>query len=608
MQTYFQVVIATKRGKQGRTSPMHDSAEPLKKKRGDGDSDDEDDGPRKARKSTHKKDDDFDDLMDEVEKIKQKYKKGPEVDDLEKYRPKNFYKEEDVDFTRTEEDVDDYPWESNYQIGPDTLLLATRGPEFNARVRDYRRELWGDGAPLVRQGFLGYRNQDITVRERRRFTDLVREDPNIAKTVQQTTKISEQLQNGAPRKITTTTVTGVPDAVRKNADGSYGPIFKNRLRDVCFVENAGQLILKCSVIGNPPPEVTWRQHESVLAEDGRHRMIREGNLCMLTIIRPTLADLGEYSCTASNEHGKDVCSARLVTGNTPDRPGRPEIQMSSDTEVLMTWETPEMSTYLEGITYKVEARPAGDDDHFAKWTTISDNVDDEAVVIKHLASQGIYQFRVTARNGFGWGLPSLTSRIIRTHKRGAPKLQIESLRDEMKLSVITMPQRKGRSDPGLTEISEEAEEEASEEELSADESVVSRSSEHQPLTLNRSEDPLSRFQLENAIFQSRYTLVRNAVDTKSTVAKHVVAKIRVKSNENPAELSEEFEVLKSAQHENVVSLIAAYEKNNCLLLFTERLHENIFDRFTYLENYNEEQIALTIRQITAALHWIHFRG
>uniref|UniRef100_A0A914QDA6 Uncharacterized protein n=1 Tax=Panagrolaimus davidi TaxID=227884 RepID=A0A914QDA6_9BILA len=336
-------------------------------------------------------------------------------------------------------------------------------------------------------------------------------------------------------------------------------------------------------------------------------MIREGTLCLLTIIRPTQADIGEYSCEAKNEFGTDICSARIVTGYTPGRPGRPDIELSSDTEVLLRWETPEASTYLEGITYKVEARPAGDNDHFVKWTCISDNVDDEAVVVKHLVPQGIYQFRVTAKNGFGWGLPSLTSRIIRTHPRGTPKLQLDILRDQMKLSVITMPVRKGKSDPGLAEISEEAEEEASEEELSIDESIISKTSEP-PLSLNKSDDPLSRFQLENPIFQSRYTLVRNAVDTKSTVAKHVVAKIRVQSKESPADLAEEFETLKAAQHENVVSLFAAYEKNSCLLLFTERLYENIFDRFTYPDNYNEEQIALTIRQLTAALHWIHFRG
>lgn len=68
----------------------------------------------------------------------------------------------------------DFAWESSYQIGPETLLLPARGARFNARVRDYRRELWGDSAPFVLSGELGYRNQEVTVRERRRYTDLIR--------------------------------------------------------------------------------------------------------------------------------------------------------------------------------------------------------------------------------------------------------------------------------------------------------------------------------------------------------------------------------------------------------------------------------------------------
>ncbi|KAE9550262.1 hypothetical protein FO519_006523 [Halicephalobus sp. NKZ332] len=600
----MEVVIATKRGRQGRSSPMRDSAHPLKKK-GDGEDDDEEVGPKTARRSIHF-DPDFDDLMNEVDRLKKKYKTVD--DDLDKYRPKHFYKEQDLDLHREEEDIDDYPWESDYQIGPDTLLLATRGPEFNARVRDYRRELWGDGASLVRQGYLGYRNQDITVRERRRYTDLIREDPEISKTVKQTVQNSEVFQNGAMRRVKTTNVISVPSAVKKNPDGTFGAIFRSRLRDVPFAENAGQLSFSCYVIGNPPPEVTWFHHDKLLVEDGRHRIHREGDKCTLNILRPTLADIGDYSCHAINEHGKDTCSGRLVTGEIPGRTGRPEIELSSDSEVLLTWEPPESNTFLEGITYKVEARPAGDDDYFAKWTTISDNVDDEAALIKHLAPQGIYQFRVTAKNGFGWGIPSLTSRIIRTHPRGAPKLQQDFLRDQLKFTIITMPVRKHKKDPGLTEISEEAEEEASEEELSADDSVTSLSKESRPLNLETSEDPLSRFQLENEIFKGMYTIVRNAVDTKALVTKHVVAKVRIQSKEHPAKLSEEFEALKAAQHENVVTLFAAYERNNTLLLFTERLYEGIFDRFCYPDYYNEEQVALSMRQLTAALHWIHFKG
>lgn len=34
----------------------------------------------------------------------------------------------------------------------------------------------------------------------------------------------------------------------------------------------------------------------------------------LTILDPIVADIGEYSCTASNEHGSDKCSCRVVTG------------------------------------------------------------------------------------------------------------------------------------------------------------------------------------------------------------------------------------------------------------------------------------------------------
>lgn len=49
-------------------------------------------------------------------------------------------------------------------------------------------------------------------------------------------------------------------------------------------------------------------------------------------------------------------------------------------------------------------------------------------------------------------------------------------------------------------------------------------------------------------------------------------------------------------------------RKDCLLLFTERLHENVFERFTYRDSYNEEQICLTIRQLASALHWIHFKG
>jgi len=94
-------------------------------------------------------------------------------------------------------------------------------------VRDYRRELWGDGAPYVVGGILGDRNADISVRERRRFTDLIKEDPEIAKSVANVMQDLSSKHEGALRRIQTeiTHLASLPSA--KTTDGS-------KLGEICI--------------------------------------------------------------------------------------------------------------------------------------------------------------------------------------------------------------------------------------------------------------------------------------------------------------------------------------------------------------------------------------
>lgn len=58
------------------------------------------------------------------------------------------------------------------------------------------------------------------------------------------------------------------------------------------------------------------------------------------------------------------------------------MELAADTEVLVTWEPPEIATFIEGIVYRLECRLAGENDHFAPFTVISDHIEDEAVVVK----------------------------------------------------------------------------------------------------------------------------------------------------------------------------------------------------------------------------------
>uniref|UniRef100_A0A183BTP3 Protein kinase domain-containing protein n=1 Tax=Globodera pallida TaxID=36090 RepID=A0A183BTP3_GLOPA len=547
-------------------------------------------------------DTEFDLLMDAVDRIKQdnlakqrepkkRQYRGEDLDELEKYRPQDSAcREFELEVQRQKQPLyeQDFAWESRYQIGPDTLLIPTCGARFNARVRDYRRELWGDSAPYVTLGVLGFRNQEVTVRERRRYTDLIREDQQIAKSVDTVTEGLLQQHEGAQRRIQGDENGQIKAENGKNGSlKKYSPVFRDRLRDAYFCDGTATAVMECHPVGNPTPEVTFFHHESAICDDGRHQITRNGNTWRLTILRPmTGVDTGEYSCVAQNELGRDRC------------------------------------VYA-----------------FSAWTVVSTCVEDEAVVVKHLIPLGIYQFRVTAHNEFGWGTPSITSRIIRCHPRGIPKLNLGVLRREgRQFTVVTMPQKTGRKGAGLTQIAEafmeQREEEAMEEQEEGEQvgQVQSEAAEtngeenesngngngkQRLVPLNTTEDPLKRFQLESELFRGQFSVIRYAVDSKTGA--HCTVKIRAAPSHGslmfatPVERMRaarmEHETLAECQSANVARLIAAYSSDSAfLLLFTERLYENLFQRFVRLESYTEEQIAFTVRQIASALRWIHFKG
>ncbi|CAB3407314.1 unnamed protein product [Caenorhabditis bovis] len=580
----MEVLIATKRGKPGFLPPGELAP----------DIDDEDafmDERKKQLKPTdHDDDDGFKDEKDKLERDKNR--RTVDLNSLDKYRPGNFYKD-DLDGHHPGYDIDDSPWDSHYQIGPDTYLMAAKGAAFNSRVRNYRQELFGVGAPTVKQGFLGVRNRDITVRERRRYTDILREAAqNLEpKSNEHATSLEKAPSANAIDRIKADIEKVAPSATKKNADGTFAPIFTSRLRDVYLRKNQAA-VFECSVAASPTPKIVWDFQGKLLESNERVRVEHEHNVARLVINNPAPYDLGEYVCVATNEFGVDKTCCRLISGETPARPGRPECALSSDTEMFVQWEAPEGPTYLEGITYRLECRNAGPDDAGAPWVTVSERIDDESVVIKHLSPLGIYQFRVIAQNGFGVGVPSLSSRIVQTHGKGAPKLQIDVLRSQIRLNVVSMPSNR------LGGISEESEEEASDRTF--DDAGVKTS-----LQLESS-DPTSggRFQIGSLKFKTRFGVIRDAVDASSEGGAHCAVKIRHPSSEAIGE----YEALRDGQHENVQRLIAAHDSNNFLFLFCERLYEDVFSRFVFNDYYTEEQVALTIRQVASALHFLHFRG
>ena len=182
-EAVMEVVIATKRGTEHRLeSPER--------------ADDLDHRPPSAtaaHPTAHRND--FDDLIADVSRVRSDLaaRRKEIVDEREKYM---------ADFGGADLlDYDEYDWESEYQNGPETYLMSTKNARLSARVRDYRRELWGEGAPAARSGILGHRNADITIRERRRYTDVVKEDPRLQKSLSVLDNQLNEKTAGAIRRV-----------------------------------------------------------------------------------------------------------------------------------------------------------------------------------------------------------------------------------------------------------------------------------------------------------------------------------------------------------------------------------------------------------------------
>lgn len=82
------------------------------------------------------------------------------------------------------------------------------------------------------------------------------------------------------------------------------------------VAPGADVLLKCIITANPPPQVSWQKDGSSLRSDGRLLIRSEGERHTLLLREARAADAGSYTVTATNELGQASCAAVLAV-----RPG-----------------------------------------------------------------------------------------------------------------------------------------------------------------------------------------------------------------------------------------------------------------------------------------------
>uniref|UniRef100_A0A8C3R443 Ig-like domain-containing protein n=1 Tax=Cyanoderma ruficeps TaxID=181631 RepID=A0A8C3R443_9PASS len=93
-------------------------------------------------------------------------------------------------------------------------------------------------------------------------------------------------------------------------DNVQAPVFdiKPESIDVPFGESAD---FECHVTGAQPIHITWSKDGREIRTGGNFNITFTANTAHLRVLRVGKGDSGQYTCQASNEAGKDFCSAQL---------------------------------------------------------------------------------------------------------------------------------------------------------------------------------------------------------------------------------------------------------------------------------------------------------
>uniref|UniRef100_A0A8B9E654 Ig-like domain-containing protein n=1 Tax=Anser cygnoides TaxID=8845 RepID=A0A8B9E654_ANSCY len=111
---------------------------------------------------------------------------------------------------------------------------------------------------------------------------------------------------------------------------------------------------ECHISGTQPVRVTWAKDNQEIRTGGNYQISYVENTAHLTILRVERGDSGKYTCYASNEVGKDSCTAQL---NVKERKTPPTFTKKLSEAVEET----------EGNELKLEGRVAGSQPLTVAW-------------------------------------------------------------------------------------------------------------------------------------------------------------------------------------------------------------------------------------------------
>ncbi|CAL1674798.1 unnamed protein product [Lasius platythorax] len=168
--------------------------------------------------------------------------------------------------------------------------------------------------------------------------------------------------------------------------------------------------MTCIVSAYPEAIITWyKDGKEITHKKGSivlHHGVMKGNKTkhVLKILHTSMQDFGEYECRAENSVGRDTKSITLTGVPSQARISGAEMT-NNDAGIILKWHLESYSPIRE---YRLQYRRKGDE----KWNVIQPEVKDgkgNQFTVEHPIEElqpGSYEAILTARNAFGWSVPS----------------------------------------------------------------------------------------------------------------------------------------------------------------------------------------------------------
>ncbi|KAM0735086.1 Neurotrimin [Formica fusca] len=181
-------------------------------------------------------------------------------------------------------------------------------------------------------------------------------------------------------------------------------------RNIVYSGEGIESEMTCIVSAYPEAIISWyKDGKEIMHKKGSivmHHGVMKGNKTkhVLKIVHTSMQDFGEYKCRAQNSIGQDEKSI-LLTG-IPSQARISGAEMTNnDAGIILKWHLESYSPIRE---YKLQYRRKGDEN----WNVVEPEVKDgkgSQFTVEHPIEElqpGSYEAILTAKNAFGWSMPS----------------------------------------------------------------------------------------------------------------------------------------------------------------------------------------------------------